>query len=432
MKDTIKILFVEDVPADAEMIWHEISNNNISFEKKLVETKKDYLAALKSFEPDLIISDYSLPQFDGMTALTLRNKIAPHIPFILVTGSINEEIAVELMKAGADDYVIKDNLSRLGTAIRGALAKRKIIFEKKTAEKALKDSEERFRMLFEKAPIGYQSLDFDGNFIEVNETWLEMMGYTHEEVIGKWFGDFLAPDFVEAFRERFPLFKEWGNVHSEFEMLKKDGSLMTVAFDGRIAHTPEGKFKQTHCVLEDITELKLAEEAIKASEERLKSIFRVAPTGIGLTKDRILMEVNQRICEMTGYSENELVGKLSIILYPTNDVFEAVGIEKYKQIMEKGTGVIETQWKKKDGTIIEIVLASTPLNPSDISQGVTFTALDVTDRKKAENALTQKIEELEQFNDITVGRELKMVELKKEVNELLKRLKEKEKYKIVE
>ncbi len=431
MNDTIKILFVEDVLADAELIWHEIKKSGISFEKTLVDTKEDYYEALKSFEPDLIISDYSLPQFDGMTALFLKNDFSPLIPFILVTGSINEEIAVESMKAGADDYVIKQNLSRLGPAIKGALAKRKIIFDKKTAEKALKASEERFRMLFEKAPIGYQSLDFDGNFIEVNETWLEMMGYTCEEVIGKWFGDFLAPEFVEPFRTRFPLFKEWGKVHSEFGMLKKDGSVRTVAFDGRIGYTPEGGFKQTHCVLEDVTELRLSEMALKESEEKLKSIFSVAPTGIGLTKNRILLEVNPRVCEMTGYNQSELIGRSSEMLYPSKVEFDNVGREKYKLINETGTGSVETRWKKKNGEIISVILASTPLVKEDISKGVTFTALDISDRKIAEEALRQKVDELEKFNEVTVGRELKMIELKKEVNELLKRLKEKEKYKIV-
>ena len=307
MKKSIRILFVEDIQSDAELIWHEISRNKISFEKKLVDNKKDYVDALNSFNPELIISDYSLPQFDGMTALLLKNEIDRSIPFILVTGSINEEIAVESMKAGADDYVIKQNLSRLGQSIVSALKNKEMIKEKELAERMLKESEERFRMLFDKAPIGYQSLDTDGKIIEVNEAWLEIFGYSHNEVIGRWFGDFIAPDFVERFRERFPLFKKLGSIHSEFEMVKKDGTEMIAAFDGRIGHKADGEFKQTHCVLQDITHLKQSEAALK-----------------------------------------------------------------------------------------------------------------------------NKIEELERFNDLTVDRELKMIELKKEVNSLMKHLGNEEKYKIVE
>src|SRR5450759_1854061 len=114
MEETLKILFVEDVLSDAELIWREIEKNGIDFTKLLVDKRKDFLEGLKSFIPDIIISDYSLPQFDGMTALLLRNELTPFTSFILVTGSLNEEVAVECIKAGADDYILKENLSRLG------------------------------------------------------------------------------------------------------------------------------------------------------------------------------------------------------------------------------------------------------------------------------------------------------------------------------
>jgi len=147
MKDPIKILFVEDVAADAEMIWHEITKSGILFTKKLVDNRKDYIAALKSFDPELIISDYSLPQFDGMSALFIRNELAPNVPFILVTGSINEEIAVEVMRSGADDYVIKQNLSRLGSAILNAMKKWGMFLEKEVALKQKIEELEKFNDL---------------------------------------------------------------------------------------------------------------------------------------------------------------------------------------------------------------------------------------------------------------------------------------------
>lgn len=127
----------------------------------------------------------------------------------------------------------------------------------------------------------------------------------------------------------------------------------------------------------------------KRSEERLESIFRIAPTGIGVVRDRVMQEINPRICEMTGYSEEELIGKNSRMLYPTQWAYEAVGKEKYDQIKVSGTGVVETLWQRKDGRIIDVLLASTPLCLSDLSQGVTFTALDITERKTAEKALRE-------------------------------------------
>ena len=117
-----------------------------------------------------------------------------------------------------------------------------------------------FREMFDNAPFPYQSLDEEGHFIEANEAWLKGLGYSREEVIGKWFGDFLAPEFVDAFRQRFPIFKAAGKIHSEFEMLHKNGSRRLIAFEGRVGYTPDGTFKQTHCVFEDITERKQTAE----------------------------------------------------------------------------------------------------------------------------------------------------------------------------
>ncbi len=127
------------------------------------------------------------------------------------------------------------------------------ITENKQLENNLKESEKKFADLFNKAPLSYQSLDADGNFIEVNQAWLEILGYSKEEVIGKWFGDFLAMEYVEPFRERFPIFKKKEQIHSEFKMIKKDGSQILISFEGRIGHNDDGTFKQTHCILYDIT-----------------------------------------------------------------------------------------------------------------------------------------------------------------------------------
>lgn len=126
-----------------------------------------------------------------------------------------------------------------------------------------------------------------------------------------------------------------------------------------------------------------AQEAVKEREDRLNSIFRAAPTGIGLVSDRIFMQVNARLCAMVGYAENELLGQSSEILYPDREEFEWVGREKYTQIQRQGTGTVETSWKRKDGTLINVLLSSTPIDINDLSVGVTFTALDITGEKEA-------------------------------------------------
>lgn len=146
------------------------------------------------------------------------------------------------------------------------------ITKSKQTDVTLRESEERFINLFEQAPLGYQSLDEEGRFIIVNEAWLETLGYSREEVIGKWFGDFLAEEYVQPFRERFPLFKARGEFHSEFQMIHKNGERRYIGFEGRIGHTTEGLFKQTHCILQDITERKSAELLIEKQTKELKEL----------------------------------------------------------------------------------------------------------------------------------------------------------------
>lgn len=122
-------------------------------------------------------------------------------------------------------------------------------------------------------------------------------------------------------------------------------------------------------------------------EEKLRSIFLATPVGIGMVCDRVILEANDTLCRMTGYSKAEIIGRNASFLYPTMDEYNFVGEEKYGQIKKTGVGTVETRWKRKDGTTIDIILSSAPLDRNDFSKGVTFTALDITERKKTEQAL---------------------------------------------
>ena len=143
-------------------------------------------------------------------------------------------------------------------------------------------------------------------------------------------------------------------------------------------------------------------EILRKNEQRLQSIFRVAPTGIGLVKDRVILDVNDRLCTMTGYLAEELIGKNSRFLYPTRKEFDYVGKVKYDMIGREGTGIVETLWRKKDGSIIDVLLASTAVNPADLSKGVTFTALDITASKQMAKDLEKSRQSyLDIFNTVS-------------------------------
>ncbi|RPJ11806.1 MAG: PAS domain-containing sensor histidine kinase, partial [Desulfobacteraceae bacterium] len=132
---------------------------------------------------------------------------------------------------------------------------------------------------------------------------------------------------------------------------------------------------------------KIIQNRLLASESRLRSVFLAAPVGIGVVVERVIKDANDRLCAMTGYSRDELIGKNARIFYPTDDDYNYVGSEKYRQIAEKGTGSVETRWLRKDGIIFDVLLSSTPIDPSDLSAGVTFTAMDITEHKRSEEAL---------------------------------------------
>jgi diguanylate cyclase (GGDEF)-like protein/PAS domain S-box-containing protein len=145
--------------------------------------------------------------------------------------------------------------------------------------KSLNESENRFRTLFDHAPLGYQSLDIDGCFREVNQTWLELFGYKLEEVVGKWFGDFLTPNAKILFKERFEIFKKQGKIHSEFEMLKKNGEVVYAEFEGLIGYDEHNQFLQTYCILNDVTERKKIERQLKLNMDDLVKSQEIAKVG---------------------------------------------------------------------------------------------------------------------------------------------------------
>jgi len=137
----------------------------------------------------------------------------------------------------------------------------------------------------------------------------------------------------------------------------------------------------------DITERKHIEIALTDQKAYLRSILTAAPTGIGVIKDRVFQEVNMRLCMMTGFAENELLKQNSRMLYSDEAEYNWVGEEKYKQISQYGRGTVETRWQRKDGVNIDVLLSSAPIDRKDLSRGVTFTALDITDRKRMEAEL---------------------------------------------
>jgi diguanylate cyclase (GGDEF)-like protein/PAS domain S-box-containing protein len=184
--DRLNILILEDVPSDAMLCERELRRAGIEFDSKRVETREAFEQALIEFRPDLIISDFSLPTaFDGMTALDLARAKVVDVPFIFVSGTIGEDRAVEAMRRGATDYVLKDRMQRLVPVVNRALQEARQRAVARQAQAALEESEERFRVFMQYLPGRASARDLDGRYVFVNELWCRTFGVQPEDVVGR-------------------------------------------------------------------------------------------------------------------------------------------------------------------------------------------------------------------------------------------------------
>ena len=266
----------------------------------------------------------------------------------------------------------------------------RFIAERIKAEEALREKSQELEKFFSSTLELLCIADTDGYFHRTNQEWEKILGYTKEELDGRKFLDLVHPDDVEATLNAMETLNNQKEVMNFINRYRhKNGDYRWIEWRS----FPVGN--KIYASARDITQKRQQEEALRQSEATLSSIFRVAPAGIGLIKNRIIQKVNKHFCDMTGYSPEDVIGKNSRILYPTDEDYQFVGEEKYRQIKENGTGTVESRWLNKDGRIIDILLSSTPLDVNDLSLGVTFTAVDITNTKKVERELKRERERYE-------------------------------------
>lgn len=283
---------------------------------------------------------------------------------------------------------------------------RERVAELESTQEALRESEQRYRSFVN----NFHGIAYRGrtHFVPVffHGAVEEITGYTPEELVAgtrRWDELIHADDWPSIAESAEKIRDVPGySCEREYRITRKDGETRWIREFSQNVCDESGKPQFVQGALYDVTERERAEQGLRQREATLASILRAAPVGIGLVVDRVLKRANERLCSMLGYSRDELIDRSARILYPSQEDYEYVGDEKYRQIRERGTGTVETRWQRKDGSVIDVLLSSAPLDPSDLSSGVTFTALDITGRRQMEARL-RAAERMEVMGQLASG-----------------------------
>jgi PAS domain S-box-containing protein len=270
MSEKLKVLILEDVPTDAELMIEELAEAGMSFVSKRVATKASFVNAIADFYPDIILSDYSLPSFDGLAALKIAREKCPDVPFIFVSGALGEEMAIDLLKKGATDYVLKNRLSRLEPAVSRALHEVEERRERERAEQALKESEVRYRTIFENTGTATVIVDEDATIVLANRQFERLAGFSRSEIEDqkKWTEFVLEDDLpkVKLLSRAVGKHSRMPSEGYEFRITNNRSGILNVL--ANVAAIPSTK--RVVMSFLDITERKMAEEVLKKREQELQ------------------------------------------------------------------------------------------------------------------------------------------------------------------
>jgi PAS domain S-box-containing protein len=408
MIQSLKILHIEDIASDAEFIERTLKKSGIAFEKLLVDTKEEYIKALDNFNPDIILSDHSLPAFNSLEALQILKQRGANTPFILITATVSEEFAVSVMKEGASDYVLKDRLQRLPNAIINAIGKhqsdneRQLYLDKIFASQALFTKAELL------AEFGTWRIDLANNTTNWSAGTYKLLGYEQGEVEPSYenFLKNIHPDDVSTVDETFKsAVKNIQPYESECRIINKDGSIRYLRRQFEFELDGEGKPAVIIGFNQDITREKLAQiqieqhiEELKAAADRQSAILNALPPNIVL-----LNEAGKIVAVNDSWKKFTLVNNLGVPRY-------GIGFN-YLAISEKATGMDTASAKKISKGIKEVIadekdefsmeysyysgfqklwfqLIVAPLTDKT-RKGAVILHIDITARKQAEELLLQ-------------------------------------------
>jgi PAS domain S-box-containing protein len=299
MSTELNLLVLEDEPNDAELAIAELEHNGFQCTWDRVETKEDFLTRLEENTYELILSDYSMPAFDGMTALKLLQERNIDLPFILISGTVGEEVAIDSLKAGATDYVMKGRISRLGPVTKRALQEHQEHRQRQRVTMELKKSQKLLSEMIEAIPDVIFMKDAEGTYLMCNREFAKLIGLTANKIPGKTDYDLFPKDKADFFREqdreaiahKAPRMNQESNVYP-------DGRIVWLEATKTPVYGTEGELAGILGIAHDITVRKNNEQALKKHNQELEQFNRLA-TGRELRMIELKKEINA-LCRELG------------------------------------------------------------------------------------------------------------------------------------
>jgi PAS domain S-box-containing protein len=405
----LNVLSLEDSVRDFEIIREQLIDAGYHLNISRVEKEKEFESSIRGNQYDIILADFKLPEFDAFGALRLCNEICPYVPFICVSGTIGEETAIELIKQGAVDYVLKDRLARLPFAIKRALDEAKEKKAKLMAEEALRESEALFRKLFENHAAVKLILDPDtGNIIDANKAAAVFYGWSREQLKQMKIQEIntLSPEEVKKEMEKVMAKKK---LHFEFLHRRADGSVRDVDVFSTVIES--NKRKRLHSIVYDISERKRAEEELKESEKKYRLLAdNVDDVIFVLDMNLNYTYISPSIKSLRGYEPEEVLKQTTTeTLTPTSwdlamrTLSEIIELEKIGHGEINKSQILQLEMNRKDGTTVwtEVKL-SFVRDENQRPIGIIGVTRDITERKQAEKELQQTLESLRKAVGATV------------------------------
>jgi len=387
MNKPYQIIYIDDNPYDIELIGHAIDKSEIAFELRIAKTKDEFFDLLELYTPDLVLTDFNISGFTGLKVIEAVKEKNENIPIIVVTGTGTEEIAIEAMKMGVSDYVIKtvSHIARLPQTIQSAIDKQKLNLEKQSLSMELKRSEALYRDIYESFPDVYFRLDKDMIISTISPSIINF-GYDHQQLTGK-MGDSLFyrdDDFSEflAILEKFRSVQDY-----TVRLVNADQSVIYGSVNAKYLLDENGRIEGIQGVIRDISERILSTRKLKESEERYRLLAESSKDAIFIINDQdVITYGNQFASQMLGRPLDKIIGQKRNAIFPSD----------IQRDQDRNISVVFVNGKPQlvEGFIVvgnRTIYLSTSLIPLKKDTGEVYAVMgvsrDISDRVLQENFL---------------------------------------------